>query len=318
MLKNYLVRLIIALCITVAISYGAYRIIFTANKNYFNAIQKNDFIFREDTTQYDVLMLGASRMKNTLNPMIFDSITGLNSYNAAASAARILEQKMIFDAYLIQHKAPKYLLMTLDLVTLQYDKYTAYYPNYLAYDNLPPIKEFLDEEGVHTTLYRYLPFLRIVELNDYYKATLLKTLTHEKELRDGDSLYKGYVGNTTDTITVDKLGHEARGEYNDATVQLLQGIIDTAKKHNIQIIFTYAPEYKDLNVKSVDNADEMFALYEKIAAKNGVPFHRHDSLPMCNEKRYFANNGHVNRIGADEYTRIYSQLFKEGKLFSKQ
>jgi hypothetical protein len=273
-------------------------------------------MFKQDTTTYDVVMLGASRMKNTLNPRIFDSITGLNSYNAGASAARIYEQKMIFDAYLQQHQAPKYLLMTLDMVTLETDKYIKLYPDYLTCMDVPQIKALLDKEKIHTTLYHYLPFLVTVEMNDYYKGSILRNLQHQNEIQNGDFMYKGYVSNTADTIIQDKLGNEKDGAYSNESLQALQSIVDTARKHNIKIVFTYAPEYKQLNALSVDNMDDMFALYKSFAEKNGLQFYRHDTLPMCQERRYFANNGHVNRIGADVYSLIYAQLFIEGKLTS--
>ena len=314
MRNNHLIRLTIALLITVVIGNIAYTIITANNRKYFHAIRKNEFIFKEDTTTYDVVMLGASRMKNTMNPRIFDSVTGLNSYNAGASAARIYEQKMIFDAYLLQHKAPKYLLMTLDLVTLETDKYIKLYPDYLTCMNVVPVKELLDKEKIHTTLYHYLPFLVTVEMNDYYKGSILRNLQNQKEIHEGDFIYKGYVSNTTDTIAQDKLGNEKDGAYSKQSLQVLQSIVDTARKHSIKIVFTYAPEYKQLNARSVDNMGYMFSLYKAFAEKNGLQFYRHDTLAMCQERRYFANNGHVNRIGADVYSRIYAQLFIEGKL----
>jgi hypothetical protein len=314
MRNNHLIRLTIALLITVVIGNIAYSVITANNRKYFHAIRKNEFMFKQDTTAYDVVMLGASRMKNTLNPRIFDSITGLNSYNAGASAARIYEQKMILDAYLLQHKAPKYLLMTLDLVTLETDKYIKLYPDYLTCIDVPAVNELLDKEKIHTTLYQYLPFLVTVEMNDYYKGSIIRNLKHQKDIHEGDFMYKGYVSNTTDTLGRDTLGREAMGQHSDKSIGLLQQLVNTAKQHNIKVVFTYAPEYKDLNIKSVPNADEMLAIYTQFAAKNGIPFHRHDSLPMCLERRYFANNGHVNKIGADVYSRIYAQMFIEGKL----
>lgn len=318
MLNNYIIRLFSAILITIVLSYAAYALIIANDREYFYAIRKNEFMFKQDTTTYDVLMLGASRMKNTLNPRIFDSITGLNSFNAGASAARILEQKMILDAYLLRHKPPKYLLMTLDLAGMETDHYIYLYSDYLTCTDVAPVKKMLDKEGVHTSLYKFFPFLLTVEMNDYYKGIMLRNLARQKEIREDDFIYKGYVSNTTDTIISDKLGNERNGVYNEKSIRALQAIIDTAKKHSIKIVFTYAPEYKSLNAKSVDNMHQMFELFQNIAAKNGIPFHRHDTLPMCMERRYFANNGHVNRIGADVYSRIYGTMFKEGTLLQTE
>lgn len=316
MLNNYIVRLTIALLIAAALSEAAYTVIINNDRKYFNAIQKTEFLFKQDTTTYDLIMIGASRIKNTVNPRIFDSATGLNTYNAGVSAARIREHKMILDAYLQTHKPPKYILMTLDMITMETDGFVGYHPNYLTVADVPAIRKSLDKEGVHTELYDYLPFLRMVEMNDYYKGIVIRNIRGKKELRDGDYMYKGYVSNTTDTIKEDKTGIEHAATYNKESFDLLQAMADSANKYGTKMIFIYSPEYKGLNYIGMKGYRELFDKYEEFASRNHIPFYRHDKLPMSQERKYFANNGHVNRIGADVYTRQLARILIDDNIIT--
>jgi hypothetical protein len=307
MKQNYIFRLAAALVIGIAVTWIAYIIIIDADKKFFNSIRKNEFIFRDDTTRYDILLLGSSRMKNTVNPRIIDSITGLNSYNAGASGAHISEIKSILDAYLLQHRPPSYIILALDYFALEVHHAVAYYPTYITVNHLEPIDKMLRSEGVHTGMYKIFPFLRLTALDDYYKSIVLQTIRNRDDIADDDFLYKGYVSNTAVTIPRDSLGPAQTIDVQDKGKKILNDLIALCREKNIRLVLTYAPEFRRNNIENISNADSILNHYAQVAMQNNLPFYRHDLLPMCDSPAYFVNNGHVNRIGADVYSYYLAQ-----------
>lgn len=315
MKNNYILRLITGIGLGLVITWLAYTAIIGADRRYFNSIQKNEFVFLHDTTYYDVLLLGSSRMKNNINPRIFDSITHLSSYNAGASGACIEEVKIILESYLLKHRPPQYVIMSLDAFSMQVAPPIAYYPTYITCESLPPIAKALKQEGVPVGLYKLLPFLKVAELNDYYKSITPKAYKGETDIAPGDYIYKGYVSNTTGTIGKDALGPKITVDIDKNGLKYLQSIIDICTSENITLVLTYAPEYKRLNVRNTSNGEHVMHLYDSAAAANNLPFYRSDTLALSNDPAYFVNNGHLNRIGADVYSTFFAQqLINDGVL----
>lgn len=315
MKNNYILRLVIGIGLGLVLTWAAYTVIIGADKRFFNSIQKNEFIFKHDTTRYDVLLLGSSRMKNIINPRVFDSITHLSSYNAGASGACIEEVKMILHTYLLKHAPPRTIIMSIDFFSLQVAPPIAYYPTYITCNTLPPIEKALKKEGLPVELYRLVPFLKVTELNDYYKSITWKAYRGQTDMAPDDFIYKGYVSNTTTTISSDALGPDLTVDIDKDGIKHFQELIDLCKSKKIKLILSYAPEYKRLNIQNISNGAHIMQLYDSIAAANNLPFYRSDTLTLSNEPGYFVNNGHLNRIGADVYSTIFAQqLISDGVL----
>lgn len=317
MKNRYFFRLGLAVSLTLLMTWGTYKVIIRYDKKYFHSISKNEFVLLEDTTSYDMLLLGSSRMKNNVNPRIVDSITKLNTYNAGSSGANLVEINTILQSYLLRHAPPKYIVLALDLFSLESDKHLQYYPTYITCNGSPPIREALKEEGVPTALYQLLPFLKIVELNDYYKGVVVKAMKGETDIAADDFYYKGFVSNTANVITKDEFGPRMKFGITEKGLGAINEIIRVCEKNGTKLVLTYAPEYKRLNVRSAENADEVFAAYDSIARVNNIPFYHDEYLELNQRKELFANNGHLNRPGAEVYSVLFAQgLISKGVVIS--
>lgn len=305
--SRYISRFLLALGITLLLTWAAYAVVIRYDRQYFNSISKNEYMLLKDTTYYDILLMGSSRMKNNVNPRYVDSITGLNCYNAGASGANTTELSTILNSYLLRHRAPKYIVLSLDLFSMESFKHLQYYPNYLTCSSTPPVRRALREDGVPTGLYRFLPFLKIVELNDYYKSVVIKAIKGETDIAADDYEYKGFVSNTAKVITEDRPGKVHEFDISEKGVEALGNIILTCREHNIELSFVFPPEYKRLNMQSVVNAEKILATYDSLAMEYSIPFYHDEYLEINERGELFANNGHLNRNGAEIYSAMFAQ-----------
>lgn len=286
-------------------------------KNYNNhSTERLDEMFNKHT-RYDMLFIGSSRTHTSINPAIVDSILKLNSYNAGVEGGNLLEFKMTLNAYLYNHPAPQYLVLTLDLGSFNLARPFFNYTKYFDFLDNPVIDTTLSKNGHNTNIYKLIPLISITDYDDYSKGNAIKGLLNRggKEILNGDYQYKGYlsntlkgINNTTDIVYKSDVHDIA---ISDTAKKYLDDIITICRQKRIKIIFTYAPEYNFELQKRVKNSTHFFELVTQTAAKNNIPYFRDDSLSMCSNPKLFANIGHVNTPGALEYSLVLANNIKK-------
>ncbi|RYZ00353.1 MAG: hypothetical protein EOO11_01970 [Chitinophagaceae bacterium] len=291
-------------------SYLIYRVVEKACIKTYTSFQKNEEFFRKRLS-YDCLLLGSSRMEHTVNPASLDSVLGTHSYNAGADGAQIQEMKMLLEAGIRMHGKPKLAVVSLDLGSLAVDKTYRFYPIYMPHLDVPEVSASLKEQGFSVGTYRALPFLRLIEMDDYYKGALLKAVRHESHPKER-FLLRGYEGATNDTVVPEKLQPITPHDepLNPAGRQGLHDLIQLCRQQGIRLCLVYSPEFNAYFQQRVTNSAQVFRFYDSIARANSVPFLRNDTLPMCSESRYFANSTHVNIEGARVYSAILGGQLK--------
>lgn len=305
-MNKYFIRLLVSFLIATGITWFGSSFIINSAKNFFNAFNRIETILTKSHT-YDCLMLGSSRMKNNVNPKIIDSILSINSFNAGTNGGNIFEIKMLLEGYLLKSPAPKMVVVSLDIFSLISSNNIAFTPTYLTAYTAPPVYTNLKEDGINVSLYKFLPPLRVIEFDDYYKGAVFRNLKGDKELKEGDFYYKGFESNTTDTISTATIPPSYSIKMSEKAVLALQDFITICKKYKIKLVLSYAPEYKQINQKAVTNIDTLFNLYKSISLKYNIPFLRNDSLSLNSNGAYFANVGHLNRVGANIYSIILAR-----------
>ncbi len=263
-------------------------------------------------TPYDIIFIGSSRTHTTVYPKIVDSITSLNTYNAGIEGGNIYEFKLTLDGYLANHPSPKMLVLTVDALSLDISKKIFFTPRYFTQLDEPEIRSAFKEMKEYNPFSLY-SFLNVIYYDDYIKGLAIKGWTGQTELTDAGSFeYKGFLSNGTKCLTVgtDSLYIFRPAILNREGITCFESIITTCRKKGINLIFTYAPEYKFNLQKYCTNFPEFINVMKKTAARYSIPFYRDDSLQMCQQPCYFANYGHVNTAGAIEYSTILGQRLK--------
>ncbi len=263
-----------------------------------------------NNTRYDVLFLGSSRTHTTIHPGIIDSICKLNSFNAGVEGGNIYEFKLTLDGFLVNHASPEYVVLTLDLQSFNIKRRIFNYTQYFPFLDNPVITERLSESGHKTAVIKLLPFLAMTTYDDYTRGNILKGWAGKTEIPAGDYQYKGFLSNTAkelSAINQEPVKPTMKVTMSSEGLRILSEIAQTCKNRNIRLIFTYAPEYKKNLQNGFINREEFFKTMVKISREEQIPFLRHDELDLCQNPKLFANVGHVNRLGAEVYTRILGE-----------
>jgi hypothetical protein len=260
-----------------------------------------------NNTPYDMIFIGSSRTHTTINPAVIDSVCKLNSYNAGVEGGNLHEFKLTLDGYLTNHPPPKYLILTIDILSFDLRKKIFNYTQYLPYTNNKEVKERLHESGHNTLMFQLFPFLQLTAYDDHTRGNIIKGLIGQNELPEGDIQHKGYLSNTGNRLnesSIKPVSPSKKAEITKEGLLILNNIIETCKANNIKIIFTYAPEYQKQNQNTFVNKDEFFKTIQALALAHNITYMRHDELIMCQDANLFANVSHVNKIGADVYSHI--------------
>jgi hypothetical protein len=217
---------------------------------------------------------------------------------------------MIYEAYLQNHPPPKLLLLTIDLSSFSLQRKFFNYTQYFPFLSNKVIDSTLSNNGHNTIPQKMFPFLSITDFDDYSRGNAIKGMTGKggKQVPEGEFQYKGYLSNSNNTISAtDTSKTITKIEVGNEAINYLNEIIKICKRDNTKLIFTYAPEFNFELQKHISNSSEILAMITLIANENNIEFLRHDSLSICQNPKLFANTGHVNTKGAEEYSKILSE-----------
>ena len=249
---------------------------------------------------YDILFLGSSRASAHVNPYIIDSITGVSSYNAGHPGFNIIEMNLMLQCYLEKHTPPKLIVAELAINTF----HTQISPIYSPVEYF----RFMDDENVSATLtahhkrarlWKYFSFMEICEADEMQKVQAAFGLLGKKERLSG---YKGYKENegllpisfaTCEDPTDFKVTPEG--------LTILNHLIATCKKNNVDLVFTYSPEYYRLHHKT---EEDFFKSINEVCAKNKIPFFNYRSHELSRQSHLFADPVHLNSTGATEFSKL--------------
>ena len=189
-----------------------------------------------DPQDYDILLLGNSRIHTGVNPYYLDSITGLKSYNLAIGAGDEQEMKLMSTVYLDHHKAPAFVVIGLDNSMLVKYNILRERFGYLFYLDNDSIRSFMQRNGFPTTLIRYLPFFKYSFMDEYNRSSLF---TRSPEIpRFDHNIYKGFI-NVFPGAGPDSFDRKAQNPVTANELPTAKNINDTAAATIVQTIELY-------------------------------------------------------------------------------
>jgi len=264
-------------------------------------------------TNYDIIFIGSSRTHVHINPKIIDSVTNLNSYNFGIEGGRILEIEMILKAYLQSHLPPSMVVVDIMKVSLDVEGRSFFNPNrYYPFLKNEIIFNTINNYK-NATLLKYLDAYRITEADDYIKGGVLMSILGKTEKKTGP-VYKGYMANIPDTIP--PCIKTIINDTTDIIIQLkakesLNNIIKMCKEKGSKIMFTYSPEYSCVQYTK----DSIFFNYiDSISAANNIKFYNYQKSAFSSQNKLFCNENHLNRFGADIFSREIGLQIKNALL----
>ena len=275
-----------------------------------------DFL-KKDTTPFDILFIGSSRVEYTVNPRVIDSITGLNSVCVAMQGASIPQELAFLQLYLSRHKPPKLVILGLDFYSLSPSKLPYNYPEY--YDYLDDsIFGSLNKLSITRFRYSFLfetfdRFLIMSKKTDYQKFTTaayalklpLKAskLNEEVSWYSEESFYKGYkdLGNSTLSPKAEKdLLKKENVICTDLGILLFKRFIEVSQNSKSKIVIVDPPIYYRHGEKF--DSREFYSHIHNISTTYNIPMWDYKKDSLSYSKNYFIDVLHLNKAGATKFS----------------
>lgn len=274
------------------------------NSSYFHINHWYDLMHGE--IDADVVVMGNSRAWVQVDPTILDSILCTNTYNLGMDGSAINRQIRKYNIFRLYNRKPKLIIQNIDFNTLQY---------IVGYEREQFFPYFWDR-GVREEFYSSEPISfweKYVPLYRYYHSCSLGTLYCI--MNASRILTKGYQGQSLqwDGSAFRKV-QSIRFAPNDTSLVMFDEYLSKAKTEGIEIVFMYAPQYIGATRK-IENLKEMHDVYQKYADKYDIPILDYTYSDICYDTAYFYNAMHMNKDGAEIFSRILANDIKRLKVF---
>jgi len=242
-----------------------------------------------DTTNYDLVINGNSRAWVQYNPMILDTLLGINSYNLGIDGSCIDRQIIKYRKYCQFHGQPKYLIQNLEYFTMDttngYEQYQ-FFP-YFVFDR-SLIRELRCNEKFNWADL-YIPYYRYLGVRQYDDGGL--------------GLYKGYQAQDRkwDHSTIASMD-TVHIKNNPEMVESFAQFIEEQCSLGTKVIFVYAPIYIEATQKCYEK-DIVLDIFDSIAKSNDVAILNYIYDKISYDSIFFYNASHLNPLGAELFSK---------------
>ena len=259
-----------------------------------------------DTTGYDVAFVGTSRASNLIDPWTFDSVTHLHSYNVGMEGAPFTAIDIFARKFVKKHN-PRYIVMNIDIYTMERE-YTLFdFPQYYPYMRdtdiaaLSKMKEQLD-------FGKYLPFIAISYIDDRLKGTAFNAFLNRYPAEDLTWPHRGFAPlDSSYVYTGTENEVPVVFNYDTANFKRLDSLCSFFHAHQCEVAFVMAPIYAVHEVKS-ENANNFYDRLQTIESKYHIREFNHYT-DRSFKKELFFNRTHLNIKGALIYSRMLADSF---------
>jgi hypothetical protein len=253
----------------------------------------------------DLIINGSSKAYVQLSPRIIDSTLALNSYNLGLDGTPFIPQKVQYELYERYNTPPKIIIQIVDFSNMAKAQGNLYnYSKFAPYINIDIVRQM-------TKLYNGFTFI------DYH-VPLLRYSGMPIEVLDGilslfnlhiapSNLYKGYLeqdipwdGTFEKFKESYKRGVESK--LDTTTCKLFEDYIKRCKEKNIQLFLVYPPLFYE-SIPYDINRKTMLDYFNKVSLKYSVPFLDYSYDELSFNKGNFYNSQHLNKIGAELFTK---------------
>ncbi len=326
------------------LAFGLVIFIFNEITSYFinpfngsDCFSKKAEFLKNDTTKYNVLTFGSSRLYRAFNPMVFDSILSDNhikSYNLAAQGVMNPEVFYLMDNFLrTSSLQPEYIfveLISFDIIKKKWDDvpksfywerlpYLSFCLKYLANADYPTDLK-LQLLNLHTKgfLYknsRFSQFSRFFKLNNsnkYFGEDERGYLAVEDSRgikEDRIAFRKKRFNNDLSVLDRirENLTEEYLEEYNSACLNtfylaFLNDLIEEYDSKGIQLIFVIPPR--------ADSFLQEIALMHNLPPENFIDMGNPIKYPEFYSFEHTFDKSHLNKSGARLFSNKIARQFK--------
>lgn len=261
-----------------------------------------------EANHYNLLFLGSSRAEMHYNTRIFDSITGLSSFNLSLAGATPQTAFAALRAYLLHSAAPDYLIYEVDYHTLKNKSMGIMeFNNYFPFLSNPVLREEFTRLDGRMQQFYYNPYASF----PYTGFKNLSTSLHGwlGIPNKTDHLYhKGFFKE----VLRPQLGYtpvkQQYGFIDPVQRQYLDSIALLCKKNNTRLTFFSSPLFAG-GALDLSNSKQLVSQIGNIAGIHRIRYINLSSLSLCRQRELFIDHYHLNYAGANKFSLTAAKVF---------
>ncbi len=279
-------------------------------KKYWRPVFDKLDVVIKDTSYYDAVFFGDSRVHCGINPYYVDSVTSLKTYNAGMAGAPLAEISFLMESYLQNHRPPHFTVLSINHANFKAD--TVHFKNpcyYFFYVNDPMVDSALKAMNYHTQLFKLFPVLKYTGFDDFNKLSIVRELKGEKN--EGIN-YKGFfINKLADSLKISRKNEFAEDDTScQAGISMVEKLIQALNKKGTVPIMIYPPQPHFPNMPlpagkdvRIDSAISFFSAKYKVKV-----FHYENDTDFTNE--LFFDGTHLNTKGTIIYSKKIGAAIK--------
>lgn len=263
----------------------------------------------------DLIILGNSRAYVNISPLVLDTALKLSAYDLGVDGGDFNLAYTRFKVYISKNKMPKQVILSIS--TSDFQKGIGMF-NPQQY--MPYLKDSILRKGLtgYDNSFNkadfYVPAMKYRTDPSSY-ATGFKLYFGGTALID-DPRVKGYQARDRkwDTSFEDfkKLKITYKIKNDTALVKQFYDLINICQKNGVKLYFVYSPEYVKVQPYFVNRA-EVLGVFKDASQQHKIPFFDYSNDAMSHDTTYFYNSEHLNRFGAETFTKKLAQDIKAVK-----
>ena len=320
-MKKFLVKLFLFIAPIFLLSYF-FDVFISKNLKNSNRFAEKEYptwnAIYEGNVNSDLLIFGSSRAWVHIDPSMITDGLGISAYNLGIDGHNFWLQNLRYRELLKHNKKPKFIIFSLDYITLMKNKDLYNSEQFLPY--------MLWNKDIKDATISYSGFSAID-----YEIPLIRYYGNHDAIENSLRYFTGHLSNPITRIR----GYQGREEkwnsdfdvakasmkcleikLDKPTIVLFENFLKECKFNNIKIIFVYTPEYIE-GQKFVSNRSQIMELYKKYSKQYQIPFYDFSNDSISFQKKYFYNASHMNKIGSQLFTKKLIDTLKSSDVLSK-
>lgn len=249
-------------------------------------------IYIADSMNEDILIFGSSRAIHHYVPKVIEDSLQLSCYNCGRDGNGIIFSYGMYRLFRDRHSPKIIIYDIIDSFDLIDEGNNEKYLDWLRY--------FYDKPGIDSIFvdidksekYKMMPQMRrynrkFIQIASDYIRPQQSDIKGYRPL-EGIMNYEPIENNTPSKKSI---------RIDENKLKYFKMLIKDCKERNTKLIFTVSPKYKG-------NEDNTYKIIQQLAKVENIPFFYHyNDTEISPNKKYFEDSFHMNKYGAEIYTK---------------
>jgi hypothetical protein len=286
--------------------------------NHFKTLSK----INQGKINADLIVSGSSKALVQVDPVIIDSVLGVNSYNFGLDGNPFIPQRALYEIYRKKNTKPKIIIQIVSNGTLRSLKEGFAVPiRFAPYLDIPEVKKLMKltssfnylDYSIPMIRYSGKPFEIIIGGLSFFNIQFLNTT----DIKGYDPHDTSWPESSNESLDISEKTEDLTSSNNLENIELFtsldsvscenfESFLANCEAENIMVFLVYPPIYVE-SFNSIKHVD----YYKRVAQEYNAYFldYSQDSLLAFN-KKYFYNSQHLNLKGATIFTNRLSEDIK--------